>query len=140
MLSAILASITIVFIPVGGNIPNLGDCGGYYAGGYVEDTSTVYVCLSSNERQVEFVKWHEVGHHYWFKFMTQKQRDSYKKLYERDIKRWAKFYREYGKTSVVEDFADNFAVVVTKNRHKNTRLFFIRKLIIQNSKTTEKDL
>ena len=60
--------------------------------------------------------------------MTQTQRDEYTKLYNRDLKKW-KFYREYGKTSAVEDFADNFAIVVTKTNHNNTRLAFIRKLI-----------
>lgn len=74
------------------------------------------------------MKYHEIGHHYWFKFMTQEQRDEYTKLYNRELKK-GKFYREYGKTSAVEDFADNFAVIITKTPHTNTRLSFIRKLI-----------
>lgn len=128
MLATILASLSIIILPVSGSIPTLGDCNQGYSGGYDAETSTVYVCYSANEKDVEFVKWHEVGHHYWFKFMTQAQRDEYTKLYKRDLKK-GKFYREYGKTSAVEDFADNFSIVVTKTNHNNTRLTFIRKLL-----------
>lgn len=128
MLSAILASLSIIILPVSGSIPTLGACNEWYSGGYDASTSTIYVCYSANEKDVEFVKWHEVGHHYWFKFMTQVQRDEYTKLYNRDLKKW-KFYREYGKTSAVESFADDFAVIITKTRHTNTRLTFIRKII-----------
>jgi len=128
MLSTILASLSIIILPVSGSIPTLGDCNQWYSVGYDEKTSTVYVCYSANEKEVEFVKWHEIGHHYWFKFLTQKQRDDYTKLYEKDLKN-GKFYRDYGKTSAVEDFAENFAVITTKTKHNNKRLAYIRKLL-----------
>lgn len=128
MIASILASLSIIILPVTAWIPTLGNCNQGYSGGYDEKTSTVYVCYSANEKDVEFVKYHEVGHHYWFKFMTQTQRDEYTKLYKRDLKKW-KFYREYWKTNPVESFADDFSVVVTRATHKNTRLPFIRKLI-----------
>jgi len=45
--------------------------------------------------------------------MTQAQRDEY-------TKEWKKskvFYRDYGSTSAVEDFADNFAIHTLKMKH-----------------------
>ncbi len=128
MLASILASLSIIILHVSAWIPTLGACNEWYSWWYDASTSTIYVCYSANEKDVEFVKWHEVGHHYWFKFMTQTQRNEYIKLYKRDLKK-GKFYREYGKINPVEDFADNFAIVVTHDSHKNTRLPFIRKII-----------
>lgn len=89
--------------------------------------NTIYLCQWV-QGNTEFYKYHEVGHHFWYKIMTQKQRDDYVKLYERDLKKW-KFYRDYGKASVKEDFADNFGIIVAKIPHNNTRIPFIRKLL-----------
>ncbi len=91
---------------------------------YIESESALYLCSDYEE----FHKMHEVGHHFWFKFLTQKQRDDYTKLYEKDLKN-GKFYRDYGRVSAVEDFAENFAVITTKTKHNNKRLAYIRKLL-----------
>ncbi len=124
MLSTILASLTIVLVPIWGILWNSGLRCGTYGGVYSPSESTIYLCSDYQE----FYKHHEIGHHIWFKFLTQKQRDDYTKLYERDLKK-GKFYRDYGRTSAIEDFAENYAVIVSNKKHNNTRLPFIRKIL-----------
>jgi hypothetical protein len=45
--------------------------------------------------------------------MTQAQRDEYTKEFNKS----KVFYRDYGSTSAVEDFAENFAIHVLKIKH-----------------------
>lgn len=127
-IATLLTSVIITILPVGSTIPTLGECNWTYAGGYEEQSWTIYVCYNANEEQVEFVKYHELGHHFWFKFMTQAQRDEY-------TKEWKKskvFYRDYGSTNAVEDFADNFSIHVLKLKHDKAldkRIYLIRKYL-----------
>ena len=109
MISTILSSATIVLIPLFGVLPTLGNCGWAYAWAYDKETSTIYLCYSANETSTEFTKYHELGHHFWYKYMNQSQRDEYTKLWKES----KDFYRDYGKTSAMEDFADTFSIVTT---------------------------
>lgn len=123
-IASLLTSVIINIIPINGTIPNLsGHCNETYAWWYIEQSWTIYVCYNSNEAQLQFVKYHELGHHFWFKFMTQEQRDEYTKLYNKES------FKSY---NVEEDFADIFSAYVLNIKHNksvNKRIYLIRKYI-----------
>lgn len=80
------------------------------------------------DSSTEFYKYHELGHHFWFKYMTQAQRDEYTKEFNKS----KVFHRDWGKTNSEEEFADNFAIHVLKIRHNkalNKRILLIRKYL-----------
>jgi hypothetical protein len=56
------------------------------------------------------VKYHEVAHYYWFEKLTEKERESYKKLYSKT----KTYFRDYSSTSAEEDFADAFGTAYAK--------------------------
>ena len=87
---------------------------GTYGGVYDIPTDTIYLCQEV-EWDEEFYKYHEIWHHVWFKVLTQAQRDTYTKMYTRDLKKW-KFYRDYARNSVIEDFADNWSLMALNIR------------------------
>lgn len=93
---------------------------------YNHETKIIYLC-DGIQWNKEFYKQHEIWHYFWFNIMTQSQRDSYTKIWTES--KW--FYRDYGKTSAIEDFADNFAVVATNKNILRIRqkTNFIKKII-----------
>lgn len=82
------------------------------------DRVEIYVC-DIWDGNIEFYKEHELGHYAW-KNLTEEQRETYKKAYERDKKKGVKwFYRPYSMSSVNEDFADNYAI---RSKKHNIRI------------------
>jgi hypothetical protein len=79
-------------------------------GVYIDSSNSIYVC---KDPHTEFYTNHELGHHVWFDILTEEERKEYTELYEKAKKKGIRFfYREYSRTTVLEDFADNFALMV----------------------------
>ena len=125
-LTTLLSSLSIVFLPLWASVEGYkcGDIGGIYY------NSKVYVCeIDSN---TEFYKYHEVFHHFYFNYLSDKQKKDYLKEYliakEKGIKY---FHREYGMTNVYEDFSENFSVMVqwNKNTKLSKRILLIKKYL-----------
>lgn len=91
---------------------------------YDQDSKTVYICWGMPDQ--EFILHHELGHYFWFNYLNDLDRSEYRKEYDKAKKIWIKgFYRDYSMTSVLEDFADNFALSFQSNQSS----FLIRKRI-----------
>ncbi len=110
--TTLLTQVTVIFLPFNGIIPiaNLDCQTSWYSGMYEKTSQTIYVCewefIGKRSYISQFTLYHELWHHYWWQ-ITQAQRDKYTQAYNR-----AKvFYRDYGKESVQEDFADNFSLL-----------------------------
>lgn len=124
MIESLLTSVVITIIPLWWIIPwTYYKCWDVW---WVYIENKIYICDISGSN-FEFVKYHELWHHFWFKIMSDSQRDEYSKKYSSA----KKFFRDYWKTSIVEDFADNFALVVLKQKNLsvNDRLLLIKKYI-----------
>lgn len=107
------------------------DVGGLYVYDRNSKTSKIYVCDTWDN---EFTKYHEIWHKLWMEWhISDKDKQSYTKLYDSALKRWiSMFYREYSMTSVEECWADDFALVMTKQKTKvslRKREKFIRQII-----------
>lgn len=105
MLTEILASITVVIIPLVFTIPwTFVKCWDVWWA-YVD--WKIYLCEWENSN--EFNKQHEIGHLVEEKYLTENQRNQYKALYEKHHKLWVKaFKREYGYKNWQESFAEDF--------------------------------
>lgn len=106
-LTAIIASLIIIAIPLGYIIP-LTDiiCGRDYW--WVYTPETIYVCQW--DEHYEFYKFHEIWHHIWNNELTEKQKKIYTRIYTLHKKRWiTAFEREYSMSDVEEWFCDDFA-------------------------------
>ncbi len=107
----LLSSVVITIVPLGGDLGNWDICWGDIWGIYMN--SGVYVCASNDS---DFERFHEVWHHLYSK-LTQKQKDEYTRAYKLAKIRWiSAFWRAYAYSDVEEDFADNFASYMTKER------------------------
>lgn len=126
--------LTIIMLPIWWSVPWLWTCfsGPGWWWGYVQETTTVYVCRDGIH-DTTFIENHEIAHHFWFKLLTQEERDQYEVLFKKHFEKKNAFYREYSKTNPWEDFADNFAIIQWQWRISNffhrQRINFIKKLI-----------
>jgi len=127
-----METLTIIYLILGSIVPNTffkcGDVGWVY----VHSAKTAYVC-ELNDWLTKFYLSHETAHYHWYNTLSEEQRVNYTKEYNKDYKKWIKyFYREYSMSSVEEDFADNYALIVMKVKINNIwkkRLYLIRKYI-----------
>jgi len=87
-----------------------GKTGGRAAASYHRDVDIVY--LYSNYIDSHSII-HELGHRYWFKFLSQAERQHFKKFFGK-----VKFPSEYGGTDEVEEFAELFTGYVGSRRYK----------------------
>lgn len=135
--TSLIAKVTIIFIPFTGTIPIVNlDCDtSGYSGMYHHNTKTVYVCewqyRGKDAYTAQFSLYHELGHYYWYT-LTDSKRAEYTKEYNKA----KQYYRDYGKESVNEDFADNFSIIsLSQNSSKDVmkRIRIIKKFI-NNSK------
>ena len=69
------------------------------------------------EWDTERYKYHEIWHYFYFNIMNTVQKDQYHKEYLKAYSEWSwSFFREYAYRSEVEDFADNFSLMILKRR------------------------
>lgn len=112
-LTGILASAIITYLPLGFTVPWT-----YYTcwdiwGVYVD--WKIYVCAV--DAHTDFYKEHETGHLIDDKYLTEEQREQYKKLYEKHRKIGLRaFQREYGYSDWQESLADDYASHVLKQK------------------------
>lgn len=98
-------------------------------GVYIIQTQTIIAC--EWQKQPEFVKYHEVWHHYYFAILTEAQRKKYKKEYDRATY----CFRDYSCNDVQEDFADAFAYAHLYKDTKNKDLLKRMRLVKFLTKT-----
>lgn len=116
-ISSLLTSAIILFMPLW-----QGDCDLVTWWYYVIETKEIYICTPLDD-DMEFYKNHELGHYVWNSYMNDRQRKNYTKLYNRAMTQGIKsFYREYGMTDVEEDFSENFALMIMKEKIKAPQL------------------
>ena len=72
----------------------------------------IEICKSARDK--EFALAHELGHQYWFVGLSLWERNEYRKLFESSKEN--DFYRDYSKTNAIEDFSDNFALIVQNKK------------------------
>lgn len=72
----------------------------------------IEICKSARDK--EFTLAHELGHQYWHVWLSLLERNEYRKLFESSKEN--DFYRYYSKTNVIEDFSDNFALIVQNKK------------------------
>lgn len=118
-IATILSLATIIVLPVGlWGLPI--DCNNYW-GAYNIQNKVIYICGGMTTEETTFVKYHELAHYFWFNYLNNTQRNKYTILYMNATE----FTRPYSKTSVVEDFADNFALLTmgwSTNANINKRI------------------
>lgn len=130
-LTTLIASTVITILPLGFLIPEAHiKCGEDIGGVYLEWLDHIYIC--DTDQHTKFYRDHELGHHFWYKFMDQPQKDKYKILFDKALKEWTgSFYREYGMTDIEEDFAENFALMLAKKNSTpklQIRVHYIKKI------------
>ncbi len=69
---------------------------------------------------------HEIGHYVWYKLLTEKQKESYRKIYKRDNGKY--FPYDYFRLSAEESFAEDYANFVDKKKMPIARKSYFRKL------------
>lgn len=122
-ITTLISLATIVILPVWW-IANGHKCWTAIWWLYDHDSKIVYVCWWMIDP--DFIRDHELGHYFWFNYLTDINRTEYSKEYDKAMKVWIKwFYRDYGMTNASEDFADNFALSFRENQ----KSFLIRKRI-----------
>ena len=108
-----LASIVVIVLPLWFTIPWT-----YYVCWQVwwaYSQETIYVCAV--DEHTDFYKEHETGHLIDDKYLTEEQREQYKKLYEKHRKIGLRaFQREYGYNDWQESLADDYASHVLKQK------------------------
>ncbi len=123
-ITSLLSSITIIYLPIGSitNWYTCWDIGWVYPWG-----NTIVVC--DIDKSKDFYKFHEVWHYFWRNKMTEKEQQEYSKL------RAKTYWREWGKTSIEEDFADNFWLLYYRKEKYSwdvkIRVQFIKKLVLK---------
>ncbi len=109
----ILASAIITYLPLGYTIPWT-----YYVCWQVwwaYSQETIYVCAV--DEHTKFYKEHETWHLIDDKYLTEEQREQYKKLYNKHRKIGLRaFQREYGYNDWQESLADDYASHVLKQK------------------------
>lgn len=133
-LTTLIASTVITILPLGFLLPETDlKCWDDTGGVYLEWLDRIYVCKW--DQFTKFYRDHELGHHFWYKFMDQVQKDKYKILFDKALKEWTgSFHREYGMTNIEEDFAENFALMVAKKNSPpkiQVRVRYIKKIFEQ---------
>lgn len=133
-ITTLIASTVITILPLGFLVPEVGiKCGGNIGWLYFPTLNKIYVCEVDDN--TKFYRDHELGHHFWYKFMDQAQKDKYKILFDKALKEWTgSFHREYGMTNIEEDFAENFALMVSKKNSPpkiQVRVRYIKKIFEQ---------
>lgn len=127
---ALISTVTIILVPLGTVVPTTFNECWDIGWAYHVQSNTVYLCeWVGNE---EFYKYHELGHAFYYTKLTQAQKDKYHVEYERALKDWA-FYRDYGRNSEIEDFADNVSLYILKKNQKpkiQRRINLIKKYFI----------
>lgn len=112
-LTGILASAIITYLPLGYTIPWT-----YYVCWQVwwaYSQETIYVCAV--DAHTDFYKEHETWHLIDDKYLTEEQREQYKKLYNKHRKIGLRaFQREYGYNDWQESLADDYASHVLKQK------------------------
>jgi len=106
---------------------------------YIE--SRIEVCLNDSKENIKFYVLHELWHFFRYEFISEEEKKFYEFLFN-----WSNnldFYREYGKSSAEEDFADNFALAIDSfslenkinSRVLKLKINFIKHLLIKYEKT-----
>ena len=111
----ILISTVITILPIGLLIPETfvkcWDVWWMYVYNPTTKESKIYVC---DIWDTEFAKHHELGHKIWIELLTHDQKLKYIRVFNN-----AKyFYRDYSKSDLLEDFADNYANLMLKRNQQ----------------------
>lgn len=112
-LTAILASIVVIVLPLWFTIPwTYYVCWGVW---WAYSQETIYVCAI--DEHTVFYKEHETWHLIDDKYLTEEQREQYKKLYNKHRKIGLRaFQREYWYNDWQESLADDYASHVLKQK------------------------
>jgi len=95
----ILFCIAFVYFNNGGNYLNHADLIFFFGKDYSAD-------------ELHYIADHEIGHHIWFKELTDNQRKEYINIYED-----SNYYiTEYSKTNVEENFAEEYSFYIACNK------------------------
>ena len=68
---------------------------------YHAEPPYIEVCQVENKKEKYFYTLHELGHFFWFKYLTDEEKELYKILFENS--NLFDYYREYSKTNSEED-------------------------------------
>ena len=104
-LTTLLSSVIISLLPASNT--HCIDWYGYYE--IQNETRQIFICKWIG-KEYSFTKYHELGHHFWYTYMTEEQKAEYKKEFEK-----------VGE-DIEEDFADNFARMIQKKHTRKTNL------------------
>ncbi len=106
--------------------------------GYEQVKPRIEVCVLENKETVKFALIHEIGHYYWFEYLTREEKQEYRKLYKESLT--SDFFMENSKIDTEEDFADNFVLYYADNlkmTFKWNNITYDKKDIISLSKKLE---
>jgi len=114
LITTLTSLITIVMVPFGWMVWT-HKCWDI-AGEYNHESKIVYLC-EWVPWDINFTKYHEFAHFYYFNILGSIQKEQYHKEYLKAYSQWSwSFFREYGYRDEKEDFADNFALMIQKKR------------------------
>lgn len=109
-ISSLLLEVTVTTLSATGTLFWM-QCGTEVNGAYAIETKEIYVCeqgaLGDNPN---IILYHEIGHHFWFDHMTEKEKNKYKSMWKIHKKKNRAFLRDYSKKTVEEWFADDFGM------------------------------
>ena len=71
---------------------------------YEQIKPRIEICRLESKEDMKFTLVHELGHYYWFEYLTREQKEEYKKLYNQSNY----FFTTNSRIDAEEDFADNF--------------------------------
>ena len=126
LLKILILQVTITILPINWILPYwYWECNIQYAGLYNPNDKTIYICKWKYQKEVII---HELWHHFYRYWLTEKDRENYKDLYKYDLNNSWSFINNASKKDILEDFAYNFTAVYFKNK-SNDRVRFIKDLI-----------
>lgn len=113
LLQLLLVSITIT-------VSNFSYCGDDTSWRYIDYWDKPYIEICPTEKEYrKFTILHELWHFFWYKYLTEEERETYIDLYNQSYDN--DFYRYYSKSIPEEDFADNFALYYLGNKDNTIR-------------------
>lgn len=135
-LQKLTLEVTIILLPFGSIIDGIGPCSDY-GWAYVHEGNVVYICEEHAQLTKKFTEYHEIGHYFYFQYLSENERKNYEKIFESHKNSENSFIRKYSRSSSVESFADDFAYLYfmrpAKDENHAQRLDFVKNLILNYS-------
>lgn len=94
------STVAVILIPIGMNFSGVpSPCGSQYDGLYYQAKKQIEYCITNPYRK-EYVLTHESAHYVWFEILSDKEREEYRKLWEKS--KPESFYTDYSRTNHLE--------------------------------------